>query len=104
MNGNRNKDTGSAAGPIQKHGLLRHAATVRLFGKSVASPFRRGRNGSTARELGKAPVFPGYCKRDASMQADSLWEWVLRNCRVPEWQIRIPFHSVRINFMLGGEL
>lgn len=103
-NRSRTKYTGTAAGPIQKHGLLRHAATVRLGGKSVASPFRRGRNGSTARELGRLPVFPGYYKKYVSMQSDGLWQWVLRKCRVPEWQIRIPFHSVRIDFMLGGEL
>lgn len=37
------------------------------------------------------PVIPG------------LWEWVWRNYRVPEWPIRIPFHSVRVDFMLGAE-
>lgn len=57
------KYPGTTAGPIQKHGLLRHAATVTLGGKSVASPFRRGRNGSTAPELGRLPVFPGYCEK-----------------------------------------
>lgn len=32
------------------------------------------------------------------------WLWVLVDSNAPEWQIRIPFHSVRINFMLCYEL
>lgn len=67
------------------------------------SSFRRGQRGSTTGEL-EGELLKLFVSRLGNSTTDRPWEWVLGDCWAPEWQIRIPFHSVRINFMLCNEL
>lgn len=90
--------------PIQKQDLTWYATIVRPGWNQFMRRFRHGKkrvhNQKACRVIFPAVASFKTCWEDLR----STLEWLLRGCRAPEWQIRIPFHRVRINFMLCDEL